>query len=228
MGSTMTFYSTASAATISSILAREDDLGLSRSTVTVRGGVGAERKLKLGTVLGKTLFAAPVIAAEAGNTGDGALGTLTLGDACKQGVYTVTCIAAAADGGRFQVVDPDGYRMADAEVGVAFAGPQLGFTIADGAADFVVGDAFTVTIAAGDGKVVALDPDATDGTQLAYGVLAAAVTAPDGVDVPGDAITSDAVLVEPGLIWPDGYTEDQKTAAKVRMAHDGNRFITAA
>lgn len=78
------------------------------------------------------------------NTGNGTIGTLTFGAKAKAGIYTLTCVTAAANGGTFSVVDPDGYRLADAKVGVAYASSHLGFTIADGAADFIVGDSFTI------------------------------------------------------------------------------------
>lgn len=64
----------------------------------------------------------------------------------KPGVYVVTCTAAAANGGTFSVLDPDGVALANASVGVAYDGP-VKFTIADGADDFEVGDKFRITVA---------------------------------------------------------------------------------
>lgn len=221
------YFTATSRARLSDVLVAEADLGLSRKAVTVLAGSGTSRILKLGTVLGAMLFAAPVIAATAGNTGNGALGALILGDACKIGVYTVTCIAAAANGGRFQVVDPDGYRLGDSLVGVAWVSPQLGFTISDGAADFVVGDSITITIGKGSGKAVQLDPAAHDGTQLADSVLVSHVTAPDGVDAGGQAVMRDTVLADKGLVWPDGISAPAKAAAIARLAKDRNHVIEA-
>ena len=74
----------------------------------------------------------------------------------------------------------------------------------------------TVTIAAGrwlplgtvlgrrsaDGLCVALDPAATDGSQLPYGVLLADVDA--FVDKPAAAIVRHAILKRPALRWPAG------------------------
>ncbi|MBF0325997.1 MAG: head decoration protein [Alphaproteobacteria bacterium] len=226
---TMPFYSHRAPAPLSAVLVSEAEYGQSREAVTILAGAGADRTLALGTVLGKRLFGAPVIAAKAGgNTGDGALGTLSRGDACKAGIYTVTCIAAAADGGRFQVVDPDGYRLADALVGVAFASPQLGFTIADGAVDFVVGDGFTVTIPAGDGKVLGLTPAATDGSQLAHGILVEAAVAPDGTDAVADAVIENATVIEAALVWPAGISDQAKAAALTRLRHDFVRTAVSA
>ena len=66
-------------------------------------------------------------------------------------------------------------------------------------------------------KVKALDPAATDGTEVAAGVLTAAVDAtlidrPDGV-----AITRHAVVADHALTWPVGITAPQKTAAIAQL-----------
>lgn len=219
-------FTTSSLATIGHVLAWEINPSISRKAVTVLAGSGSDRSLKIGTVMGARLFGAPVIAAKAGgNTGNGALGSLGRRDGCKVGVYTLTCIAAAANGGRFEVLDPDGYRMGDALAGVAYVSPQIGFTVSDGSADFVVGDGFTVTIPEGDGKVVGLDPSATDGTQLADCVLLAHVTAPDGADAPSSALNRLASVLAGGLIWPDGIPDVAKAAAIARLDHD---FLTVS
>jgi hypothetical protein len=137
-------------------------------SVTVLSGEGA---LVRGTVLGKIRLGAGTIEAGAGNTGNGAPGAITVGAKAKVGAYTLKCSAAAGDGGTFQVFDPDGYRLADLSVGVAYDNGHFGITIADGAADFVVGDTFTLTIAAGSGKYKAYDASATDGSGEADAIL---------------------------------------------------------
>lgn len=189
-----------------------------REAVTILAGDGADRTLDIGAVLAKVLFADPVITPDGGNTGDGALGTLTLGDAAKVGDYVVTCIAAAADGGRFQVVDPDGNALGDALVGVAYTSGQINFTITDGAADWAVGDFVTVTIDEGSGKYVLVDFAATDGTQLADRINSQKVTAPDGVDAKTVALKWGCLVAEESLIWPAGATDNQKAAALSRLA----------
>ncbi len=94
----------------------------------------------------------------------------------------ITVLASAADGnaGTFSVVAPDGRRLADATVAVAYANDEIGFTIADGATDFVVGDTFTVPVTAGSGKYVAADKAAVDGSATAVAVLAEACDASAG------------------------------------------------
>ncbi|MEW6490769.1 MAG: head decoration protein, partial [Thermodesulfobacteriota bacterium] len=56
-------------------------------------------------------------------------------------------------------------------VGVAYAGDHLNMTLADGSADFIVGDTFTITVAAGSGKLKAYDADNLDGSQEPVFVL---------------------------------------------------------
>lgn len=77
------------------------------------------------------------------NTGNGAVTALTLGAKAKPGIYSLTCVAAAANGGTFSVSDPEGFRLSDARVAVAYVSAQINFIITDGAADFIVGDSFT-------------------------------------------------------------------------------------
>ncbi len=66
-------------------------------------------------------------------------------------------------------------------------------------------------------KVKALDPAATDGTEVAVGVLTAAIDAtlidrPDGV-----LITRHAVVADHALTWPVGITAPQKAAAIAQL-----------
>jgi hypothetical protein len=142
--------------------------------VTILSGEGA---LVRGTVLGKILKGAIAIAATAGNTGNGAAGAIALGAKAKVGAYTLKCITAATNGGTFAVFDPEGYRLDDLKVAVAYDNGHFGVTIADGSADFIVGDSFTVTLAAGSGKYKAYDNTAVDGTGVAAAILGRAVDA---------------------------------------------------
>ncbi|EPY01388.1 head decoration protein [Magnetospirillum fulvum] len=224
--STMPVFSMQRGRLLSSVLAVEAENGLSRRSGTILAGSGA---LELGTVLGARLLGAITIAAKAGgNTGNGGLGASALGIEAKVGAYTITCVAAAANGGRFQVVDPDGYRLADATVGVAYAERQIGFTIADGATDYVVGDAFVLTVAAGDNKLVPLAPAAVDGTQRASDILLAPVTVAADADASAQMLTRQALVIESGLIWPAGITDAARAAALSRLARSFVFTTTAA
>ena len=118
-----------------------------------------------GSVLGKITVGAAAAARRRRRVT--AYSARSTGANAKPGVYRVTCIAPAANAGKFTVEDPDGIEVGVATVAVAFAGP-INFTIADGAADFVAGDAFNVTVAASTGKyklAVARPPTAPEGVR---------------------------------------------------------------
>lgn len=189
----------------------------SRDEVVLLAGDGAARSLVMGQVMGKVAVGAAAAVADAGNTGNGAVGEITLGPLAKKGAYLLTCVEAAADGGRFAVVSPDGYRLPDLTVGVAYESTDLNFTLADGDADFIVGDKITVTVPAGSGKWVPIDFAAVDGSQEAAGILLYDVAVPDGSDSIGVALTGHAEIAASRLVWPDGATADQKAEALARL-----------
>ncbi len=188
----------------------------SRESITVLAGSGSDRTLAIGEVFGKRTKSDVVAAADGGNTGDGTAGAVTLGSKAEPGTYTLTCIAVAVNAGTFQVQTPNGYRLPDLEVGQAYAGDHLNLTLSDGAADFVVGDKFTVDVS-GDGKVLALDLSGVDGSQEAVGVIADDVTAPDGADATGLAIVRHAIVSDAALVWPSGITAQQQSDATAQL-----------
>lgn len=95
----------------------------------------------------KTAAAAAKAGGNAANTGaitmDATTPVLT---GAKPGVYTIRCIAAAANSGTFRVEDPDGFVKGDVAVGATFS-DDIKFSIADGSQDFIVGEGFDVTVA---------------------------------------------------------------------------------
>jgi hypothetical protein len=189
----------------------------SRDVVTILAGSGAERALTTGMVLGRVTKGAAVGAAVAGNNGDGTITAApAVGQAAKPGVYRIVCIEPATNGGKFSVEDPDGILVGIAAVGTEFA-TQLTFTIADGATDFVAGDAFTITVAAGSGKVKQIDFSATDGSDVACGLLTEPATAPDGADRSAVAVVRNAIVSANGITWPSGATTNQKSAAIAQL-----------
>jgi len=216
---TMPYHTATGKAILTSVLVAEVHYLLSRASKTLLAGSGSDRKVVVGEVLGSRLFdeANIAVAAGGGNTGNGTVGSIALAAAAKAGDYVLTCIEAAANAGAFQVVDPDGFALAQATVAVGYATDQIGFTIADGATDFAVGDTFTITVPAGDGKLVALDLTATNGSQRAYAVAAAEAIAPTGVDASILTIKRLAALALDGLVWPSGITAEQKAAALAEL-----------
>lgn len=133
-----------------------------------------------GAVLGKITSGAAVAAAQAGNTGDATSSAVTTGVNVQPGVYNVEFISAT----EFLVTDPDGNVLGNGATGAAFsAGSEIGFTITAGSTPMVVGDGFTITVAAGSGKHVVYAAAATDGSAKVSGILYAGVDA----DHDGDA-----------------------------------------
>lgn len=213
---------------LSDVVKGEADGRMSREQVVILAGSGSARSLVLGQVIGKRLFGAASVAADGGNTGNGAAGVVSLGSKAIVGDYSIECVEVSADGGRFKVLDPTGNRLDDLTVGTAYATDHINLTIADGAADFIVGDLFTVTVPAGDGKIIGLDLAGEDGTQLAYGLMISDAEAQDGADGAGVAISRDAGIVADKLTWPDGATEAQKTAGLAQLESRGIRAVATS
>ncbi len=204
------------------VLKWEQDRNYCREDVTILAGSGAARSLTTGMVVGRATKGAATGAAVAGNTGNGTItASPTVGAATKVGVYMLTCIEPAANAGKFLVTDPDGIVVGVATVAVAASLGGLGFTIADGATDFASGDAFTITVAPGTGKVVQLTLAATNGTEDAYGILVADAVAADGVDGRGVVLVRNAIIDSSKLIWPAGADADAKAAGLAALAAQG-------
>ncbi len=142
---------------LSDSVKHEADGGRSREEVVILAGSGSDRVMEVGTLIGKRTKTTVIDLADAGNTGDGGLGSVSIGTKAMPGVYIARCVEAAANAGIFELISPDGYIIGRINVGVAFTSDHVNMTIADGAADFIVGDKFTVTVS-GDGKVVELKP----------------------------------------------------------------------
>ncbi|MEJ1365631.1 MAG: head decoration protein [Candidatus Sedimenticola sp. (ex Thyasira tokunagai)] len=176
--------------------------------------------LKAGHVVGKAYLGAGSSVADVGNTGDGAMGAITVGGNAQVGDYVLTVTEAATNAGAFQVVDPQGDVVGVGTVGQAFSGGGLSFTLADGAADFAVGDFFTLTVAAGSDKYREWNPANTDGSQVAAGILFDAVDA-SAADADGVRISRDAEVNEDELVYFTGATADDKAAAQVDLDSRG-------
>jgi hypothetical protein len=177
--------------------------------VTVVSGAGV---LKTGTVLGKRTKTVITAAEDAGNTGDGEIGTVTLGALAEAGVYTLELIAADTDGGTFAVFSPSGYRLPDAEVGVAYAGDHLNFTVSDGDNDFALGDKITVTVS-GDGKYDYAKTGDLTGLADAVAVLMAEVDATSADVTDALVLVRDAIVSEQGLVFHSSVDDADKRAA---------------
>lgn len=203
----------------------EENQNISRERITVKAGSGSARALTKGMVLAKLVTGTATPAAKSGgNTGDGTCtmdATTPIRSDAKLGVYRVRFIAAAANNGTFQVIDPNGdvIGVVVMATGSGTFDGEIKFAIADaGADDFIVGDGFDITVSSLVEKWVQLAPAGTDGSQIAAGILLDNVTAADGVDNSfGVAIVRGAIYVKDQLTWPAGITAGQKAIAVAQL-----------
>jgi hypothetical protein len=205
---------------------------ISRATVSLNNvGGGADLVLEAGTVLGqKTVnpaVDATVMAAGAGNTGNGAAtidaANPTLAGA-QLGAYRAVCIAVAANAGVFAVFDPHGIYLGHHTVGGAAFATQIKFAIADGGVDFVAGDFFTITTSAGDGSWVAVNAAAVDGSNVAAAVLTARAFVPTNDSADAIALVREAAVIAETLIWPAGFNAAAIAAGTAQLL--ANRLYT--
>lgn len=189
----------------------------SREAITVLSG----ENLKAGHVIGRKSTAGTASgAAVAGNTGNGTIGSVAVGKARKNGVYRLVCVEPGTNAGTFEVEDPDGNIIGTATVAVAYTGDGPAFTIADGATDFVSGDAFTVTVSGATFKYREWNPANTDGSQVAVGVLHDDVDA-TSADTAGVAYLRSCEVNAAELVWFSGASTTQKNNGKDQLALSG-------
>jgi hypothetical protein len=194
------------------VFKRIGDLDFTNRQKTVLAGIGSDRVLVVGTVMGERTKSSAVVAEDGGNTGDGTVSAATLKTKARVGTYTITFrttgATAVAD-----VLDPDGNRLLDLTVGTAYVSDHFDIDVDDGSADWTAGDIITIAVS-GDGKVAELDQDAVNGLQEPSGILFRDITAVDGTDNPDGVVTEqDAIVAASKLVWPDDITADEKTAA---------------
>lgn len=155
-----------------------------RDELLTFGGAGT---VLSGTILARRAVATAVTAGAFVGTGDGTLTLATVvGGSIVPlvGVYSLVCVAVVTNGGVFNLLDPNGAVVASnltltvgAGASTVFEAAGLEFTVTDGAADFVLGDAAPLTVAA-DGKMVVFAVAGAGGAQIpkqivTYDVVAA-------------------------------------------------------
>lgn len=191
----------------------------SRENITVLSG----ENLKAGHVVGRRLVS-PTFGAAAAlgtNVGNGVFGTVTAATnlGAQRGTYRVVFTEPNTNLGTFEVIDPSGQVFGDGVVATAFDN-QIQFTIADGATDFVAGDAFTVAVTGGTTKVKEYDVADTDGGQRPYGILLSNVDA-SAADKAGVVYVRDAEVRSGDLTWFSGASATQKETAQDLLAAAG-------
>lgn len=161
-GTILAFKSIADAITVAADGGNTGD-GTVTAATTVSGPtiptVGAHilEMIGLGTKNGTAVGAAT---ADGGNTGNGTASAVVCGAIAKAGNYILTCIDATVSGSEiFSVIAPDGSRLEDLTVGVAYSNDHFGVTISDGAAQFIVGDFWTIAVTDTGGVFSLTDPN---------------------------------------------------------------------
>lgn len=202
---------------------REGILGLANpvdrgiKNVYVKAGAGSLPSLRMVAPITPSASSA---AKSGGNTGNGTLGSLTCAADTPAGVWTVRVTVAATDAGTFELRDPKGRLVATGTVAVAFSGGGLGFTIADGSTDFIVGDGFDITVP------VTLwenyDNGASDGTETAAGLLLDDCDASGSDDVLAAVITYGATVKDE---FVTAETSADKAAGKTDLAAKDFVFV---
>lgn len=194
----------------------------SREAVVVASGQNLKACAVLATIVSGTVASA---AKSGGNTGNG---TFTL-DAttpllldAKLGVYTLRCIAAAANNGTFRLEDPDGNVLGDIVMaaGAATVSEQIKGALADGSSDFIVGDGFDITVSAIVEKEAEYNPAGTNGSQIATGILYGAVNA-TSADTRGVAYKRDCEHNADIVVWKTGLTTAQKAKGTADLKRRG-------
>ncbi len=105
--------------------------------------------IKSGTIMQSAARADASVAAVAGMVGAGSVGTVTVGNGAKPGLYRVIMTGSGATAA-FDVYDPDGTKLTAGAVGSAYSQGGIGFTIADGNPDFAVNDEIHINVDVGE------------------------------------------------------------------------------
>ena len=216
----MTLLSTRSKK-LSGVLAFELDseYGITRETATVV----VETGMDVGAAVARTLISPTGTPVTVG-TGDGVMGAITVSKRAEVGVYVLRIVKAAANAGDFTVTSPAGVVIGTGSVAVACVAGPLSFTLADGAADFVVGDIINITVA---GTVKYEWIEAADVSALVDDVC---VVIESDKDVPslaaGDhSLTllarGEAGVVGASLLYKDTLTTDQKNVVLAKLKAKG-------
>jgi hypothetical protein len=209
---------------------REGDYEISASVGATGGMRSRDQGILLSGTVGKSgmvcglvaLGAASAAAKAGGNTGNGTITmdvTTPVLSGALAGVYRVSCIAAAANAGNFRVEKPNGDVIGEIAVGATFS-DDIKFVINDGATDYVVGDAFDVTVAAGSGKYTPLNTAGNDGREVAAAILFSNVDA-SLADKPAVFHVRETEVHDAKLIWPAGISAPNKAAAIAALKTKG-------
>lgn len=187
--------------------------------VTIEQDAGRSADLVQYTLMAKQPVNIPTtMTADGGNTGDGTVTAVAAaaGGSPIVGSWELELITAIANGGVFKLTDPNGnivdnnlVMTAGAGLATIFTVAGITFTVTDGAADFIVGDLFTLAVTA-NGKYVPFIPANVDGSEIPLAIFmgddiaTADLVAGDVIDNP--VLVNGAKFDESKLIFDDGAT----------------------
>ena len=184
---------------------------LSRESVTLASGA----TYTAGQVLAASMTAS---GAKVSGTGDGTVGSVTVGALAQPGIYLLTCIAESSNAGTFSVVAPDGSALPNLTVASAYVSSHISLTVADGAADWDIGDVIHVTVVVAN--YVAFAVAGTAGAQTPAAICAGSYDATDAAQK-GAVIARNAEVKSAMLGWPSGISAANKSIATSRLAARG-------
>ena len=178
--------------------------------VTIKSG----QNIQAGEVLARELTGSATATADAQNTGDGVMGTVTVTDQAQVGTYMLTFLEAATNAGAFMVEDPGGINMGEGNVAAAFAAGGLSFTLADGATDYVPGDQFSIVVTETSVAYTALPNDGSEAARCIsledYNASSAALL--------GAVVMRDSEVNGNELVWPASQSAANKALAVDQLA----------
>lgn len=200
MAELQTTYSDTIATAYPGLIANGETSNRISRTCETAAGIGFGKAVYRGSgdhgcLLTQTLTA--TAAALGTNTGNGAMGSITVSAGAMPGVYTLTIVEPGTNVGTFVVEDPLGNQVGDGVVASAFSAGGLAFTLADGSTDFVAGDSFAITVAGNAFLGIAI---ATSALGLLAGADADEYQQYDNVAI----LTSGAIWVTAGGSVTDG------------------------
>lgn len=145
------------------------------------------------------------------NTGNGTMGTITLGGAVQAGAYVATLTSATA----FTVVAPNGESMAAGTTGSVYSDAQINFTITAGGTAFVAGDKFTIEVDVGTFGYASWA-----GTGIPAGILFNRLFVPAGTTKKATVIARLAEVNTAELQWDAAVLAASNVATLKALARD--------
>lgn len=185
-----------------------------KTRARTKGTLASGQTLLAGAIVAliATGTASSAVKASGANTGNGVMGAVTVGAGAVAGIYRLRVVTAATNAGDFEVIDPQGDVSGIGHVAAAYNAGGLSFTLADGATDFVVGDGFDITVAAGSGVYTVLNMAGTHGEAVAAGILVNSCDA-SAAAKPCVVCDDDAEVHPAKLIWPGGISAADKASS---------------